>query len=163
VGEVVREVVARVGEDVMTDHRFAVDLPEEPLYAEADRAKLAQVVFNLVDNAVKFSPRGATITIAARRRADTVEVRVTDEGVGIPRGDLQRIFAKFYRAETPPVSGVSGTGLGLFLVRGLLSAMGGRVWVDSKPGQGSSFVFVLPASKWPAVGVQPVEAAARGS
>jgi PAS domain S-box-containing protein len=161
-GEIVREVVARVGEEMTTEHRFAVDLPEEPLYVEADGAKLSQVVFNLVDNAVKFSPRGATITIAARRRADAVEVRVTDEGIGIPRGDLQRIFAKFYRADTSPVSGVPGTGLGLFLVRGLLTAMGGRVWVDSRPGQGSSFVFVLPASKWPAVGTQPVEAAARG-
>ncbi|HEV3407190.1 MAG TPA: GAF domain-containing protein [Gaiellaceae bacterium] len=162
VGEVVREVVARVGEEMTTEHRFAIDAPEEPLYAEADRAKLSQVVSNLVDNAVKFSPRGATITIAARRRADTIEVRVTDEGVGIPRGDLQRIFAKFYRADTAPVSGVPGTGLGLFLVRGLLAAMGGRVWVDSRPGQGSSFVFVLPASRWPAVGTRPVEVAARG-
>ena len=163
VGAVVREVVARAGEEMTTEHRFAVEFPDEPLYAEADPAKLTQVVFNLVDNAVKFSPKGATITITGHRRADSVEVRVTDEGVGIPRGDLQRIFTKFYRAETAPVSGVPGTGLGLFLVRGLLTAMGGRISVESKPAQGSSFVFVLPAARWPAVRAEPVEAAARGA
>jgi signal transduction histidine kinase len=72
-------------------------------------------------------------------------VRVSDQGVGIPRADQQRIFSKFYRAEsTGP--GVHGTGLGLFLARGLLVAMGGRIWVESKEGQGSTFVFELPAA-----------------
>jgi two-component system sensor histidine kinase VicK len=75
---------------------------------------------------------------------DSAEVRVSDQGVGIPRADHQRIFSKFYRAESAG-TGAQGTGLGLFLARGLLVAMGGRIWVESREGQGSTFVFELPA------------------
>ena len=160
VGEVVREVAERVQEQEGDRRRFLLELPEEPAFAEADRDKLAQVVFNLLDNAVKFSPGGEAISVSVRRRRETVEVRVTDEGVGISSTDQQRLFTKFYRAETAP-AGVRGAGLGLFLVRGLIAAMNGKVSVESKPGQGSSFAFELPASKWPRVVTEPVEAAAR--
>jgi signal transduction histidine kinase len=71
-------------------------------------------------------------------------VRVTDEGIGIPRVDQQRIFSKFYRAEGVAEAGTQGAGLGLFLVRGLLAAMGGRIWLESKEGEGSTFAFELP-------------------
>jgi signal transduction histidine kinase len=114
------------------------------LAVRADREKLRQVLTNLVDNAVKFSPDGGQIIVTARRRTDTAEVRVIDEGVGIARADQQRIFTKFYRAGAAADAGVQGAGLGLFLVRGLLAAMGGRIWVESKEGEGSSFVFELP-------------------
>jgi two-component system sensor histidine kinase VicK len=124
---------------------FDLDVPSTGVVVEADREKLSQVLLNLVDNAVKFSPEGGRISISARRRPESAEVRVSDQGVGIPRADQQRIFSKFYRAEsTGP--GVHGTGLGLFLARGLLVAMGGRIWVESKEGQGSTFVFELPAA-----------------
>jgi signal transduction histidine kinase len=72
-------------------------------------------------------------------------VRVSDQGVGIPRADQQRIFSKFYRSDGG--TGVHGTGLGLFLARGLLIAMGGKIWVESKERQGSTFVFELPAAR----------------
>ena len=150
----VREVVSEVVELAESDgHRFVVELPEEPLDAAADREKLRQILANLVDNAVKFSPGGGTVTIAARRDGDRVEVRVVDEGLGIAEDDRQRIFTKFYRRESSGErEGVDGgTGLGLFIARGLVSAMGGRMWVDSSEGEGSSFAFELPLAAEPAL------------
>jgi PAS domain S-box-containing protein len=142
VGALAAEVVARVQEHAER-WEFELDVPAAGVIVEADREKLSQVLLNLVDNAVKFSPEGGRISISARRRPESAEVRVTDQGVGIPRGDQQRIFSKFYRAEGIGL-GVQGTGLGLFLARGLLLAMGGRIWVESKEGQGATFVFELP-------------------
>jgi PAS domain S-box-containing protein len=144
VGAIAGEVVARIQEHAER-WEFELDVPSAGVIVEADREKLSQVILNLVDNAVKFSPEGGRILISARRRPESAEVRVSDQGVGIPRADQQRIFSKFFRAEgTGP--GVHGTGLGLFLARGLLLAMGGRIWVESKEGQGSTFVFELPAA-----------------
>jgi PAS domain S-box-containing protein len=144
VGDVIEDVVTRLREQVDGRHTFAVDVHRGDLAVRADPDKLRQVLANLVDNAVKFSPAGGQITVSARRRTDTAEVRVIDEGVGIARADQQRIFTKFYRAGAAADAGVQGAGLGLFLVRGLLAAMGGRIWVESKEGEGSSFVFELP-------------------
>jgi PAS domain S-box-containing protein len=133
-------------------HRFVLDLPEDPLDAQADAEKLRQIVANLVDNAVKFSPAGGTVTLAARRAAERVEVRVIDEGIGIPEEEQRRIFTRFYRGESiGRRPGIGGTGLGLFIAHGLVSAMGGRMWVDSSEGAGSSFAFELPAAQSAAV------------
>jgi signal transduction histidine kinase len=158
---VVDEVLARVDEQSAGEHQLVLELPPGGASARCDRHKLAQIVANLVDNAIKFSPEGGRITIAVRRRADAVEVRVSDEGVGIPPGDQQRIFTKFYRAGPALGPGAQGTGLGLFLARGLLAAMGGRIWVESKEGVGSTFAFELPVTRFSPVGMQEMEAAAR--
>jgi PAS domain S-box-containing protein len=148
VGSVVSEVVGTVeGAGGVNGHRFEVDLPEEPLAAEADREKLRQVFSILVENALKYSPRGGTVTVGARRKEDTVEVRVVDEGIGIPQAEQQRIFRKFYRSESSTRDGAAGTGLGLFIAKELVTAMGGRIWVDSAEGEGSSFAFELPAAR----------------
>ena len=146
---VVAEVVAGVEETAGGNgHRFVVDLPAEPLDAQADRDKLRQVLSQLVDNAVKYSPDGGTVTVAARRRGTTVELEVADEGIGIPANERERIFRKFYRAETPGRDpGMGGTGLGLFIARGLVEAMGGHIDVDSEEGEGSRFFFALPAAR----------------
>lgn len=126
-------------------HDFVVDLPEESLDAEADGDKLRQIIANLVDNAVKFSPEGGKVVVAARANGEVAEVRVVDEGIGIPEEEQRRIFTKFYRGETMTRDpSTTGTGLGLFIARGLVSAMGGRMWVDSREGAGSSFAFELP-------------------
>jgi PAS domain S-box-containing protein len=148
VGSVVSEVVETVeGAGVVNGHRFELDLPDEPLAAEADRDKLRQVFSILVDNALKYSPRGGTVTVGVRRKDDTVEVRVVDQGIGIPPTEQQRIFRKFYRAESTTRDGAAGTGLGLFIAKELVTAMGGRIWVDSTEGEGSSFAFELPAAR----------------
>ncbi len=160
VGDVIEDVVTRLRGQVDGRHTFSVEVHRGDLAVRADREKLRQVLANLVDNAVKFSPSGGQITVSARRRTDTAEVRVIDEGLGIARADQQRIFTKFHRAGAAE-TGAHGAGLGLFLVRGLLAAMGGRIWVESKEGEGSSFVFELPiAGSEPAGAVEGTDAEA---
>lgn len=144
VGQVVSEVVssARAAADA-NGHRFVVHIDDHELTAAADAEKLRQILDQLLQNAVKFSPDGGTVTVAARRRPDAVQVSVTDEGIGIAPSDRQRIFTKFYRADAPGRAG-GGAGLGLFIAQGLVTAMGGRMWVDSAEGRGSAFTFELP-------------------
>ena len=88
------------------------------------------------------------MTVGATRRQDTVEVSVADEGIGIPQSDQEQIFRKFYRgADADQRVGAAGTGLGLFIARGLVTAMGGRIWVESREGEGSTFAFELPVAE----------------
>ncbi|HET7450631.1 MAG TPA: GAF domain-containing protein [Gaiellaceae bacterium] len=119
-------------------HRFVADVDGSPGRAHADPAKLRQVLDQLVANAVKFSPGGGTVTVSVERRADAIEIAVADEGVGIQTGDVDRIFSKFTKVASGP-----GTGLGLFIARGLVREMGGRMWVESTEGVGARFVFAL--------------------
>ena len=124
-------------------HRFVVDLDDEVPEVRADPDKLRQVVDQLVENAVKYSPAGAVVRVEARTRPDAVEITVADEGSGIPDSQVERIFDKFYRgSDTQP-----GTGLGLFIAQGLVSAMGGTIWVHSEQGGGSRFTFALPVAE----------------
>jgi two-component system phosphate regulon sensor histidine kinase PhoR len=127
-------------------YEFVVDLPGEPLAAEADREKLRQVLANLLDNAVKFSPGGGRVTVSARRNGDseTVEIEVADQGIGIPHAEQALIFSKFYRRPDWAGQEGVGAGLGLFIAQGLVSAMGGDMRVSSSKGRGSRFVFELP-------------------
>jgi signal transduction histidine kinase len=149
VGDVVGQVVKSV-QEAQNGHRFVVELPPEPLAARADPDKLRQVFSILLDNAVKYSPSGGTVTVGAARKRETVEVRVADEGIGIPHADQDQIFRKFYRgADVETRAGAGGTGLGLFIARGLVSAMGGRIWVTSREGEGSTFTFELPLDAAP--------------
>jgi PAS domain S-box-containing protein len=141
VSEAVRSIESQDGQNA---HRFVVALEDQPLAAEADGDKLGQVLAHLLDNAIRYSPAGGTVTVAARRKADAVEVSVEDEGVGIPHAEQERIFRKFYRADAASGAvGAGATGLGLFLAEGLVTAMGGRIWVDSDEGRGSTFVLEL--------------------
>ena len=146
VSAVVREVVAAAEHGPgVGGHRFVLDLPPEPLEAEADREKLRQIVTDLVENAVRYSPDGGTVTVRGRRLDDAIEVSVDDEGIGVPESERLRIFVKFYRAESVGRDLVSGgTGLGLFIAKELLEAMHGRIWMKPREGPGSSFVFTLP-------------------
>ena len=147
----VNEVVSTVKANGGGEHRFVLDLPTEPLAAEADAEKLRLVLSHLVDNAVKYSPEGGRVTVAARRKSDTVEFQVVDEGRGIPAAERERIFRKFYRADAER----GGTGLGLFIAQGLVNAMGGRIRVESDEGQGSRFAFELPVARVLAGGSGP--------
>ena len=148
VTSVLTDVVFALEQDADREaHSFVLDVPTEPLAAEADADKLRQVLSHLVGNAVKYSPHGGTVTIAVRRKRDRVEFEVADQGIGIPETERERIFRKFYRAERDGSEAASGTGLGLFIAQGLVNAMGGRIWVESAEGEGSRFAFELPAAR----------------
>ncbi len=147
VGDVVRTVEAAAAAAGPNGHRFVLDV-DEGLAAEADGEKLGQVLSHLLDNAIRYSPAGGTVTVAARRRDDAVEVSVEDEGIGIAHAEQERIFRKFYRGDAAAGAvGAGATGLGLFLAEGLVTAMGGRIWVDSDEGRGSTFVLALRAAE----------------
>jgi PAS domain S-box-containing protein len=145
-GALLTEVV-RAAEQTLASagHTFVLRLPAERLEVDADREKLRQIVTDLVENAVKYSPDGGTVTVSAVSRDDVVEVTVDDEGIGVPESEQELIFRKFYRAASENRDVASGgTGLGLFIARELLEAMQGRISVRSRPERGSSFVFTLP-------------------
>jgi PAS domain S-box-containing protein len=144
---VLDELVHNVEESGANGHHFVLDAKEESLAASADRDKLRQVCSILIDNALKYSPAGGTVTVGIERKQHTVEVTVADQGIGIPQSDQDQIFRKFYRgADADSRAGAGGTGLGLFIARGLVTAMGGRIWVESREGEGSTFAFELPAA-----------------
>ncbi len=148
----VRAVAGRAVEAVRAaganGHRFVIDLPEGPLPATADPEKLQQVLSILLDNALRYSPDGGTVTVGAARKRDVVEISVTDEGVGIPHSEQEQVFRKFYRGTDASLrAGADGTGLGLFIARGLVTAMGGRIWVVPREGSGTRLAFELPAAR----------------
>jgi signal transduction histidine kinase len=104
-----------------------------------------QILLNLVGNAIKYSPQGGRVEVIAVRSPDGVELRVVDQGIGIPRAELERVFERFHRVDQSPTRRIYGTGLGLAIVKGLVEAQGGRVWAESAgPGQGSTIVVTLP-------------------
>ncbi|MDQ6747653.1 MAG: HAMP domain-containing histidine kinase [Candidatus Dormibacteraeota bacterium] len=125
--------------------RVDVDLTLPPVYA--DEAKLRQVIVNLVTNAIKYSPGGGPVTIEASPAADMVRVTVTDQGIGIKELDMPRLFKKFNRIPDPLTRRVPGTGLGLYIVKGLVELQGGRIDVTSEHGEGSTFAFTVPVAR----------------
>jgi signal transduction histidine kinase len=120
--------------------------PKLPKVA-ADPGQLQQVLANLVDNAVKYSPEGGRVTVALERRADQVRFSVSDPGLGIPAAEQRRIFEKFYRLDPDMNHGIGGTGLGLYICRELVRRVGGRIWVESQEGKGSTFFVELPLAR----------------
>ena len=109
-----------------------------------DQERILQALRNLIGNAVKFTPGGGNITISARPVENGLSVSVKDTGSGIPKEDLNVIFDKFKQATLESYDKMKGTGLGLAIVKHIINAHGGKVWVESEPGQGSTFVFFLP-------------------
>lgn len=107
----------------------------------ADRDRVIQVLSNIIGNALKFTPAGGEVTVTVEPRPAEALFSVRDTGPGIPREHLERIFDRFWKDETP---GKKGTGLGLFIARGIVNAHGGRIWVVSEPGSGACFHFTLP-------------------
>jgi two-component system, OmpR family, phosphate regulon sensor histidine kinase PhoR len=129
--------------------------PDAGVLVTGDEDRLRQVLLNLLDNAVKYSPDGGRVQVELERRENGLRIAVRDEGLGIPHGELQRIFGKFYRVDPQQTRGVGGTGLGLYISRELVRRMEGRVWVTSREGQGSTFVVDLPLAPMRAPQPQP--------
>lgn len=131
------------------DVRLAIGELEQ-VEVEGDADRLKQLLLNLVDNAVRATPAGGTVTLEVARQGQAAVLRVRDTGVGIPAEHLPRIFERFYRVDLPRSRATGGTGLGLAICRWIAEAHGGRISVESREGQGSTFTVLLPAA--PAAG-----------
>lgn len=116
---------------------------DSTLSVSADPVKLEQVLVNLLDNAIKYTPEGGNVTVSARTEGDMIQINVADTGVGIPAKDLSRIFERFYRVDPARSRELGGTGLGLSIVKHIIQLHGGSVSVKSVPGKGSTFSFTL--------------------
>jgi signal transduction histidine kinase len=125
-------------------HRLINDVPGDLPLVCGDRDKVVQIMVNLVGNAIKYSPAGGTVRVAAEALEGMVEFTVEDEGVGVAVEDRERIFERFFRVGSESTRGISGTGIGLSIVRGLVELHGGSVWVDDAPVRGSRFHVRLP-------------------
>jgi signal transduction histidine kinase len=126
------------------DHRIEVDLPQDLPLVMADPRRARQVLRNLVENAVKYSPGGGEIRIEARPQQGELHVSVGDTGIGIDADQLDRIFDRFYQVDSASTRKVGGSGLGLAISKAIIEAHGGAIWVDSQPGVGSTFHVTLP-------------------
>jgi signal transduction histidine kinase len=120
-----------------------------PAAGRYDRARIERLVENLVENAAKYSPPGVPIDVRVHRNGGEVLISVTDHGIGIPPADQQRIFQRFERATNVNDRSYPGTGLGLYICRGIAEGHGGRIWVESAVGAGSTFHVALPATEGP--------------
>jgi len=125
--------------------RFPPDLP----LAEGDPSRLEQVLNNLLSNAIKYSPDGGAIEISGRATPHDVVVTVSDEGVGIPFEEQSRVFERFFRGAQERHQRTPGAGLGLYLVKAIVEAHAGRIWVESNPGEGAAFSFAIPRHQTP--------------
>jgi signal transduction histidine kinase len=112
------------------------------VYADYERTRA--VLENLISNAVKYSPEGGIIRVAGRADGDHAIVSVSDQGIGIPPEEQDKLFRRFYRVDNRLRRETQGVGLGLFLSKAIVEAQGGRMWVESQPGRGSRFSFTLP-------------------
>ena len=145
--QVVAQGVARAARS-SPQFQFKYVGPDEKAVARGDELRLMEVMSNLLDNAVKYSPTGGLIEVELRRQGPDLVVRVADQGIGIPVNARDRVFDRFYRVQNPLTKKVRGSGLGLSLCKSIVEAHGGRIWVqggDSDEGSGSTFVFTIPA------------------
>jgi two-component system phosphate regulon sensor histidine kinase PhoR len=123
-----------------------LELPEHGAlpHIRGDEERLGQLLVNLLHNAVKFSASGTEVVVRAVVDGSELIVSVADQGSGIPKADLDRIFERFYKADKARVRGVGGTGLGLAIARHIAEGHGGRLWVESEEGRGSTFSLAIP-------------------
>jgi signal transduction histidine kinase len=122
-------------------------VPEPSVLVWADRDKVTQVLMNLIGNAIKFTPSDGTIDVSTvNDRRGWVRVSIRDAGPGVPTSEQEKIFEKFYQATQNGGPKPKGTGLGLAISKALVELHGGKIWVESEPGRGSTFSFTLPLS-----------------
>ncbi len=142
--------IDKVAKDVVTAlkgqsaHQFILDFPSDIPPVEADTLRVRRILYNLVQNAVKYSPDGSKIKIFARQETDYLVIGVRDHGKGISAADQSRLFQSFQRLGLDQSDKIKGSGLGLMVCLRLVEAHGGKIWVESAPGKGSTFYFTLP-------------------
>jgi PAS domain S-box-containing protein len=145
----VREVVQR-HHTAVSDRRFHVSVPQDGKSVSGDRDRLEQVLGNLLENAVKYSPDGSDVTITVEDRGDSFVTAVCDRGIGIPADELGQVFERFHRGRQVSSTNYGGLGLGLYITKQIIERHGGTIWVESREGQGTTFHFSLPVAEVPA-------------
>jgi signal transduction histidine kinase len=148
--------ICKVIHDVVSVFRYdamqmgitvAEDFPlNESFEINADTGKIKQVVTNLISNALKFTTEGGSITIYLRTLNGQIEIRVKDTGIGIPEEEYTKIFDRFYQVDSSLTRKVGGTGIGLNIAKEYVEMHGGKIWVESRVGAGSTFIFTIPIS-----------------
>jgi len=144
--KLVKQVIEALSHHAPSSVRLDVEAADSLPPVAADPDKLRQVLTNLVDNAVKYSPDGGTVTVAVTAVGSRIRFRIDDQGLGVPPSEQGRIFEKFFRLDPQLTRGVGGTGLGLYICRELVQRMHGRIWVASDGRRGSTFTVELPAA-----------------
>jgi signal transduction histidine kinase len=127
-----------------TQHTIIYKEESKNLKVNADKQKIGQVILNIISNSIKYSPGGGEIVIEIKKIQDNIEIICSDNGIGIPEKDLENIFTRFYRV-SGLASSFSGSGIGLYISAEIIKRHRGKIWVKSKPGEGSQFHFTLPA------------------
>jgi signal transduction histidine kinase len=127
---------------------FSLEIaPDLPPLIEADQDLLHQAIYNLVENAIKYTPEGQQVSVHAHASAENIFFEISDSGIGISEKDQERLFEKFFRSSDREARSQTGTGLGLAIVRSIAEQHGGRVWVESKLGEGSTFHLQVPITQ----------------
>ncbi|OCA82202.1 PAS domain-containing sensor histidine kinase [Bacillus sp. FJAT-27225] len=124
--------------------RFTRILPRKPLFVDIDEDKLTQVLDNIISNAMKYSPEGGEVTFTVVEEVGKITVSVKDEGIGIPKENVGKIFDRFYRVDKARTRKLGGTGLGLAIAKEMIMAHGGTIWATSEEGKGTQVIFTLP-------------------
>jgi K+-sensing histidine kinase KdpD len=125
-------------------HQFEYTVDPDALFIKGDQAKLRQVLQNLVSNAVKYSPKGGKVTITVENHSpEQIMISVSDQGIGIPQDKVEKLFQKFSRVDTTEAKDIKGAGLGLWICREIVESHGGKIWIESDPGTGSTMKFNL--------------------
>ncbi|MGZ8797460.1 MAG: ATP-binding protein [Thermoanaerobaculia bacterium] len=140
----VRDVVHR-HHTAVSDRRFHMNVPDDTLIVTGDRDRLEQVLGNLLENAVKYSPEGSEILVRVDNKEDQVVTSVCDNGIGIPSDELTQVFERFHRGRQVSSTNYGGLGLGLYITKQIIERHGGKIWVESREGSGTTFSFSLPA------------------
>ncbi len=150
----VRDVVHR-HHTAVSDRRFHVSVPDDAKIVTGDRDRLEQVLGNLLENAVKYSPDGSDITVTVDNRGESFVTAVCDRGIGIPADELGQVFERFHRGRQVSSTNYGGLGLGLYITKQIIERHGGSIWVESKEGQGTTFYFSLPVADSAAIAALP--------
>jgi PAS domain S-box-containing protein len=150
----VRELVHRQ-HTAVSDRRFHLNVPSTEMIVSGDRDRLEQVIGNLLENAIKYSPEGSEIFVNVDDRGDQVITSVCDKGIGIPSDELSQVFERFHRGRQVSSTNYGGLGLGLYITRQIVDRHGGSIWVESKEGSGTTFFFSMPAQQVQAAAAEP--------
>ena len=152
----VRELMHR-HHTAVSERRFHLNVPDSETVVMGDRDRLEQVLGNLLENAVKYSPEGSEIFVNVEDRGDQVITSVCDRGIGIPSDELSQVFERFHRGRQVSSTNYGGLGLGLYITRQIVDRHGGTIWVESKEGSGTTFYFSMPAAQVQAAEVEQAQ------